>query len=96
LVKAVRKYEKNASHLARWLEENIPEGLMVFALPARHRRFIRTTNGLERLHREIGRRSRIVGIFSNEASCLRLVTAIAMEISEDWLARRVCLRFDDT
>ena len=69
---------------------------MVFALPARHRRFIRTTNGLERLHREIRRRSRVVGIFPNEASCLRLVSAIAMEISEDWLTGRVYLRFDDT
>jgi len=68
----------------------------VFAFPARHRRFIRTTNGLERLHREIRRRSRVVGIFPNEASCLRLVSAIAMEISEDWLTGRVYLRFDDT
>ena len=96
LAKAVQKYEKRASHLAQWLEENIPEGLTVFAFPARHRRFIRTTNGLERLHREIRRRSRVVGIFPNEASCLRLVTAIAMEISEDWLTGRVYLRFDDT
>lgn len=96
LAKAVQKYEKSASHLAQWLEENIPEGLTVFAFPARHRRFIRTTNGLERLHREIRRRSRVVGIFPNEASCLRLVTAIAMEISEDWLTGRVYLRFDDT
>ena len=96
LAKAVQKYEKRASHLAQWLEENIPEGLTVFAFPARHRRFIRTTNGLERLHREIRRRSRVVGIFPNEASCLRLVTAIAMEISEDWLTGKVYLRFDDT
>jgi len=52
---------------------------------------------LERLHREIRRHSRVVGIFPNEASCLRLVTAIAMEISEDWLTGKVYLRFfDDT
>jgi len=96
LAKAVQKYEKRASHLARWLEENIPEGLTVFAFPTRHRRFIRTTNGLEQLHWVVCRRSRVVGIFPNEASCPRLVTAIAMEISEDWLTGKAYLRFDDT
>ena len=44
----------------------------------------RTTNGLERLNREIRRRTRVASLFPNEASCLRLVTAVVMEISEDW------------
>jgi len=85
----VRKYEQKASDLARWLEENIPQGLTVFAFPAYQRRLLRTTNGLERLTREIRRRSRIVGIFPNEMSCLRLVTAVLMEISDEWLTCRV-------
>ena len=61
-------------------------GLAVFALPAKHRKRLRTTNMLERLHEEINRRSRVARLFPNEASLLRLVSAIEMEISEDWIA----------
>jgi len=89
LIMTVRKYEQKASGLARWLEENIPEGLTVFAFPASHRRLLRTTNGLERLTREIRRRSRIVGIFPNQMSCLRLSSAVLMEISDEWFTNRV-------
>ena len=92
LARTVQKYEKSASRLAAWLEENVPQGLTVFAFPAVHRRLIRTTNGLERLNREIARRSRIVAIFPNEASCLRLVTAIVMETSEEWVTGRTYIR----
>jgi putative transposase len=87
----VRKYQAIASRLSHWLEENILEGLTVFSFPASHRRLIRTTNGLERLTREIRRRSRVVGIFPNEASCLRLVTAVVSEISDEWLTNRIYL-----
>ena len=85
LTKTVAKYSQTASRLATWLEENIPQGLTVFSLPTAHRRRLRTTNGLERLNREIRRRSRVAALFPNEASCLRLVTAIVMETSEEWL-----------
>lgn len=94
LTKTVQKYEKSASRLAAWMEESILQGLTVFAFPTTHRRLIRTTNGLERLNREIRRRSRIVAIFPNEASCLRLVTAILMETSEEWVTGRTYLRVD--
>jgi putative transposase len=94
LKKAVQKYEKYASKTALWLEENIPEGLTVFAFPASHRRMIRTTNGLERISREVHRRTRVVGIFPNEAACLRLVSAILMEIDDVWQTGRVYLTFE--
>ena len=94
LAKTVAKYSQTASRLATWLEENIPQGLTVFSLPTTHRRRLRTTNGLERLNREIRRRSRVAALFPNEASCLRLVTAIVMETSEDWLTARTYLRLD--
>jgi putative transposase len=94
LRKAIQKYEKTASKLAAWLEANIPEGLTVFAFPAAHRRRIRTTNGLERVSREVHRRTRVVGIFPNEAACLRLVSAILMEIDEAWQIGRVYLTFE--
>jgi putative transposase len=71
--------------LAAWLEETIEEALAVFALPPAHRRRLRTTNGLERYQQEGRRRSRVVRIFPNRASCLRLSSALAMEQSEDWL-----------
>lgn len=94
LDKAVAKYEKMASKLARWLEENIPQGLTVFGLAEGQRRLLRTTNGLERVNRELKRRTRVVGIFPNEASCLRLVSALLMELSEEWEGGRVYLTMD--
>ena len=84
LKKTVARYAQDAPRLATWMEENLPEGLTVFAFPQKHRRLIRTTNGLERLNREIRRRTRVASLFPNDASCLRLVTAVVMEISEDW------------
>jgi transposase-like protein len=93
LAQAVHKYEKSAARLSEWLAGNIPEGLTVFAFPADHRRLLRTTNGVERLHREIRRRARVVSIFPNQASCLRLVSAILNEISEEWLIGRTYLSF---
>jgi transposase-like protein len=64
---------------------NIPEGLMIFSFPAAHRRLVRTTNGVERLLCEVRRRARVVSIFPNPASCLRLVSAVLNEISDEWL-----------
>jgi putative transposase len=86
LQKCVEKYGRSAPKLAEWIEENIPEGLAVFSLPGKHRRRMRTTNMLERLHEEIKRRTRVARLFANEASLLRLVSAIEMEISEEWIA----------
>jgi putative transposase len=93
LAKTVQKYLKTASRLAEWLAANLPEGLSVFAFPTAHRRLLRTTNGVERLHREVRRRARVVSIFPNPASCLRLVSAIHAEISEEWLTGRTYLMF---
>ena len=82
----VQKYAKSASQLSECMEENLHQGLSVFELPAKHRKRMRTTNPLERLHEEINRRTRVARLFPNEASLLRLVSAIEMEISEDWVA----------
>jgi len=71
--------------LANWLEETIDEPQNVFSLPAEHRKRLRTMNELERYHQEVRRRTRVVRIFPNRASCLRLTSALAMEQSEDWL-----------
>lgn len=88
---AIQKYAKTAPRLSAWMEENLPEGFTFFDFPLEHRRFIRTTNSLERINREIRRRTRVVGIFPNDASCLRLITALLMEISEEWqIGKKYC------
>ena len=84
LSKAVQKYAKTASKLADWMEANIPEGLTVLASPVSHQRKLRTTNLLKRLNREIRRRTRVVSIFPNEVSCLRLISAFLTEQDEEW------------
>jgi putative transposase len=84
LQRMVRKYEKQAPQFAAWLEANVPESLSVLALPTAHRKRLRTTNMLERLNREIKRRTRVATLFPNEGSLLRLVTGVLMEISEEW------------
>jgi putative transposase len=88
LTKTVKKYETSASQLANWMETNLLEGLTVFRFPKNHRRRLRTANLLERLNQEIKRRTRVVGIFPNQAACLRLISAFLMEKSETWLIGR--------
>ncbi len=95
LKQIVQKYQQRASRLADWMETNLPEGLTVFALPETHRKKLRTNNSLERLNREIGRRTAVVSIFPNEAACLRLVSAILMEQDEEWQTGRAYLSFEE-
>lgn len=87
---AIQKYAQRVPKLSAWMEENLVEGLTMFDFPVEHRRFIRTTNSLERVNREIRRRTRVVGIFPNEASCLRLISAILIEISDEWQIGKKC------
>lgn len=85
LLKTVKKYEeKKFDKLARWMNGNIREGLTVMVFPEEHRKILRTNNLVERLNKEIKKRTRKVGIFPNEASCLRLATAVVVEISDKW------------
>ena len=87
----IQKYVRSAPRLSAWLEENLAEGFTVFDFPLDHRRSIRTTNTLERINKEIRRRTRVVGVFPNDASCLRLISARLMEISEEWqIGKRYC------
>ena len=69
------------------------EGLTVFNYPRSWWKRIRTINGLERLNREIRRRTRVVGIFPHEASALRLISAVLAEIHEEWLTGRQYLNW---
>ena len=84
LSKFIDRYEETASRLTAWAELAVPEGFTVFDYPPSHQRRLRTTNLVERLNEEILRRTRVARLFPNEASCLRLVSAVLMEIAEDW------------
>lgn len=84
LAMAIKKYAKKASKLSTWMEENIPECLTVFKLPKNLRRKLRTTNCVERINREVLRRTRVAGLFPNTDSLLRIASAILSEISEEW------------
>lgn len=91
---AVDKYRSKAPRLSSWMEENLPEGFTVFVLPYTMRQRLRTTNMLERLNREIKRRTRVASLFPNETSLLRLVSAILMETSEEWETSRKYLTLE--
>jgi putative transposase len=94
LRRVVGKYQKSAPKLAEWMEENVPESLTVFRLPPAHRKRLRTTNMLERLNRELKRRTRVATLFPNDASLLRLVTAVLMEVSEEWETAKRYVTFE--
>lgn len=66
------------------IEEDIEDCLSCFHFPSAHRKRLRTTNALERLNQELKRRTRVVRIFPNRDSLLRLSSALAMEQAEEW------------
>lgn len=80
----VIKYATRAPKLAAWMEEALPEGFGVYAMPEAARKRLRTSNACENLNRQVRRRTAVAGLFPNEAALERLVCAILMEISEDW------------
>jgi transposase-like protein len=83
--RAIERYQKRALEFAKWLEENIEEGLTVYQFPREHWKRIRTSNGMERVNREIKRRTRVAVLFPNKESALRLVTGVIIEIHEEWI-----------
>ena len=94
LKEVVARHQKTAPQLPAWLEHAIPEALTVLTIPSAHRRRLRTTNSLERLNREIKRRTRVATLFPNEASLLRLASAVLSEISDDWETERAYLNME--
>ena len=89
LKQSVEIWAKEAPKLPLWAEENLPMGFAVFDFPEGHRTRLRTTNGLERINRELKRRTRVASIFPNAASCLRLVSALLAECDEEWMSGKM-------
>jgi putative transposase len=89
LQRLVAKARKPAPNLAEWLERTAHETLTFLDHSApEHRRLLKTTNSMEHDHAEVRRRSRVVRIFPNEASLIRLLGALAIERNEQWMERR--------
>ncbi len=91
LASTVTQWRAEMPKLADWAEANVPEGFAVFKLPPAHRTRMRTTNGLERINRELKRRTRVATLFPNAASCLRLVSALLTEFDEEWMTGKIYL-----
>jgi transposase-like protein len=94
LKEIVAHYAKSTPKLSAWMEENLPQGLTVFALPLAHQKRLRTSNGLERVNQELKRRTRVARVFPNEASLLRLVSALLAETSDEWESGKIYLNME--
>lgn len=81
----LKKWEIKYPKLCAWAEENIEETLSFYHLPLQHHKHMKSTNLLERMNEEIKRRTRVVRIFPNAESCLRLIRALAVETHEGWI-----------
>lgn len=90
----IERWQGKYPKLVDWVEDNIDETFTFYRLPGAHHRHMKSTNMLERYNEEIKRRTRVVRIFPNEASCLRLVRALAVERHEGWLEDNRYLNMD--
>jgi len=81
----LQKWGGKYAKLCTWVEENIAQTWTFYRLPREHHKHLKSTNMLERLNQELKRRTHVIRIFPNEASCLRLIRALASEIDEEWL-----------
>lgn len=84
LDQVLEDFEKKAPRAVRLLEEAYDDVTAVLTLPVRYRKRLRTTNGVERLNEEIRRRERVIRIFPNRDSVIRLLGAVLMEMDEKW------------
>jgi putative transposase len=88
LADVVEKLTSTAPKVAGLLEAAEPDLLAFYELPREHWSKLRSTNPLERVNREIGRRTDVVGIFPNDAALLRLAGAMLIEQNDEWLVAR--------
>jgi putative transposase len=87
-------YAKRFPDAVRCLEEGLEDSLAFFAFPEIDKKKISSTNGVERLNREIRRRSRVIGVFPSAEAHVRLITCYLIEYAEDWETERNYIRED--
>jgi transposase-like protein len=85
---ALARLQKPLPKAAALLEEAEEQLLAFYAFPADHRPKLRSTNPLERVNREIGRRTDVVGIFPNDRALIRLAASVVIEQNDEWLVGR--------
>jgi len=88
LKEVIEEYSESAPKFSNWLSKNAEESMTFYSFPEQSWKRIKTTNMLERLNREIKRRTRVATLFPNEASCLRLISALLQEQHEEWIIGR--------
>ena len=94
--KVTKELSRIRPDLAEWLEETIEDTLAIYALPPAHHRRLKSTNMLERVNQELKRRTRVIRIFPNAQSCLRIVATLCMEYSEEWATGKRYLNMEET
>jgi len=90
----LEKWSAKYPKLCAWMETNIEETWSFYQLPLSHHKHMKSTNLLERFNQEIKRRTLVVRIFPDEASCLRLIRAVAAETHEEWMEGSRYLNMD--
>lgn len=95
LNQTLEAFEKKAPKSMKVLEEGFDDAVAVLVLPEKYRRRLRTTNGVERLNEEIRRRERVIRIFPNRESAVRLIGSLLMEIDDKWATGKKYLDMDD-
>jgi len=83
------EYEKTAPKFATWIETDVEECLQVYEVPKSMQKKLRTVNPLELVNREVKRRTRVARVFPSTDSILRLVTAVLVEIHENWITAQI-------
>ena len=84
----IQDYENRFPDAIKCLEDELEDSLQFYEFPEIDKRKISSTNVVERIIREIRRRSRIIGVFPNQESYVRLITWYLIEYSEDWINER--------
>ena len=90
----MEEFKGKAPKALRILDENFEDAIAVLCMPQKYQKKFRTTNMIERLNEELRRRERVIRIFPNEHSALRLAGAVLMEIHEDWITGVRCPRME--
>lgn len=88
------KWQARYPKLCNWVEDHIEETLTFYRWPLAHHKHLKSTNMLERVNEELKRRSHVIRIFPNPASCLRLMRALTVEIHEDWIEQHRYLNME--
>jgi len=90
----LKKWQERCPKLCNWVEENIEETFTFYRWPMAHHKHVKSTNMLERVNEELKRRSHVIRIFPNPASCLRLMRALTVDIHEDWIEQHRYLNME--